>query len=84
MKFIRSTIVCATAESLANTKNISKLKKLANMKTLENKKWYWVLGNTKKGFKIVDKKPRTKYVPEPFDNLENAKRWMALEYLLNA
>jgi hypothetical protein len=38
MKFIRSTIVCATAESLANTKNISKqiLKKLANnMENLE-------------------------------------------------
>ena len=36
MKFIRSTIVCATAESLANTKNISKLKKLANMKTIKD------------------------------------------------
>jgi hypothetical protein len=38
MKFIRSTIVCATAESLANTKKISKqkLKKLANMKTLKD------------------------------------------------
>ena len=36
MKFIRSTIVCATAESLANTKKISKqkLKKLANMENL--------------------------------------------------
>lgn len=50
----------------------------------ENKKWYWVLGDTKKGFKIVDKKPRTKFVPEPFDNLENAKRWIAMEFLLNA
>ena len=50
----------------------------------QNKKWYWVLGDTKKGFKIVDKKPRTKFVPEPFDNLENAKRWIALEFLLNA
>jgi len=54
-----------------------------NMNT-ENTKWYWVLGNTKKGFKIVDKKPRTKYIPEPFDNIEKAQRWMALEYLLNA
>lgn len=50
----------------------------------ESKKWYWVLGDTKKGFKIVDKKPRTKFVPEPFDNLENAKRWIAMEFLLNA
>ena len=54
-----------------------------DMKT-ENKKWYWVLGDTKKGFKIVDKKPRTKFVPEPFDNLENAKRWIAMEFLMNA
>lgn len=53
------------------------------MKT-ESKKWYWVLGDTKKGFKIVDKKPRTKFVPEPFDNLENAKRWIAMEFLMNA
>ena len=37
------------------------------MKT-QSKKWYWVLGDTKKGFKIVDKKPRTKFVPEPFAN----------------
>ena len=48
------------------------------------KKWYWVLGDTNKGFKIVSKLPRTKYIPEPFDNLESAKRWIAMEYLLNA
>lgn len=52
------------------------------MKTKQ--KWYWVLGDTKKGFKIVDKRPRTKFVPEPFDSLENAKRWIALQFLLNA
>lgn len=51
---------------------------------VKNKKWYWVLGDTKKGFKIVDKKPRTKYIPEPFDSLENAKRWIAMEFLMNA
>ena len=51
---------------------------------MQSKKWYWVLADTKKGFKIVDKKPRTKFVPEPFDNLENAKRWIAMEFLLNA
>ena len=53
-----------------------------NMKN-QMKKYYWVLGNTKKGFKIVDKKPRSNFVPEPFDNLENAKRWIAMEFLLN-
>jgi hypothetical protein len=52
--------------------------------TKTNNKFYWVLGDTKKGFKIVDKKPKTKFVPEPFDNLENAKRWIAMEFLLNA
>lgn len=49
-----------------------------------NKRWYWVLGDTKKGFRIVDKKPRTEYVPEPFDDLESAKRWVAMQFLLNA
>ena len=57
--------------------------KLTAMKS-KNKKWYWVLGDTKKGFKIVDKRPRTKFVPEPFDSLENAKRWIALQFLMNA
>ena len=50
----------------------------------QNKKLYWVLGDAKKGFKIVDKKPRRKFIPEPFDNLENAKRWTAIEFLMNA
>ena len=54
------------------------------MKAQQKRKLYWVLGDTNKGFKIVDKKPRTKYVPEPFESIENAQRWMALEYLLNA
>jgi hypothetical protein len=52
--------------------------------TTNKQKWYWVLGDTKKGFKIVSKKPRTKFVPEPFDNIENAKRWIAMEFLINA
>ena len=51
---------------------------------ITSEKWYWVLGDTQKGFKIVDKKPRTKFVPEPFNSLENAKRWIAMEFLLNA
>ena len=50
----------------------------------QNKKWFWVLGDTKKGFKIVDKKPRTKFVPEPFDTLERAKRSIDMQFLLNA
>ena len=58
--------------------------KKQNIMTKTNNKFYWVLGDTKKGFKIVDKKPKTKFVPEPFDNLENAKRWIAMEFLLNA
>ena len=53
-----------------------------NAMTTESKKLYWVLGDTQKGFRIVGKRPRTKFVPEPFDNLENAKRWMAMEFLL--
>lgn len=63
--------------------NNNMMEKLEIIKT-ENKKWYWVLGNTKKGFRIVDKRPRTKFVPEPFDNLENAKRWIAMEFLMDA
>ncbi len=48
------------------------------------KKAYWVLGDTKQGFSIVDKKPKTKHIPEPFGSLDAAKRWIAVEYLLNA
>lgn len=51
------------------------------MKTKQ--KWYWVLGDKKKGFKIVDKRPRRKFVPEPFNSLENAKFWIRLQFLLN-
>ena len=53
------------------------------MKT-EITKRYWALGDSKKGFKIVIKKPRSKFVPEPFNNLESANRWIAMEYLNNA
>ena len=38
----------------------------------------------KNGFKIKSKQPRGKYVPEPIMGLENAKRWIAMEFLLNA
>jgi len=48
---------------------------------MERRKLYWVLGDVIKGFKIVDKRPRTKYVPEPFEDLEVAKRWIAMEFL---
>lgn len=53
------------------------------MKT-QSKKFFWVLGDTKKGFKISGKRPRTKFVPEPFDKLESAKRWIAIQFLLNS
>jgi hypothetical protein len=53
------------------------------METVKQK-LYWVLGDFKKGFKILDKKPRAKFIPEPFDNLESAKRWIAMQFLLNA
>lgn len=52
--------------------------------TNQSKKLYWVLGDTKRGFKIVDKMPRGKFVPEPFDNMKNAQKWIALQFLLNA
>lgn len=48
------------------------------------KKYYWVLGNHVKGFRIVDKMPKGRIIPEPFDSLEAAKRWVAMEYLLNS
>lgn len=50
----------------------------------QKRKFYWVMGDTKKGFLIVDKQPKTKFVPEPFNSLENAKRFIAMEFLLNA
>jgi hypothetical protein len=48
----------------------------------QKKTWYWVVGDTTKGFKIYSKIPRTNFVPEPFENLENAKRWIAMQFLL--
>jgi hypothetical protein len=54
------------------------------LKKEQSQKYYWVLGSTKNGFKIKDKQPKGKYVPEPIMGLENAKRWIAMEFLLNA
>ena len=47
-------------------------------------KWYWVSGDHIKGFKIHSKQPRHKFVREPFRCLESAKRFIAMEFLLNA
>lgn len=46
--------------------------------------WYWVVGDHKKGFKIVTKRPRHKFVREPFDNLDSAQKFIASEYFINA
>lgn len=55
-----------------------------NTQATQNETYYWVVGDTKKGFEIRSKRPRTKYVPEPILGLENAKRWIAVQFLLNA
>ena len=47
-------------------------------------KFYWVLGDHINGFKIVSKRPRTKFVPEPFEGLESAKKWIRFQILINA
>lgn len=54
------------------------------LKKEQSENYYWVIGSTKTGFKIKSKQPKGKYVPEPIMGLENAKRWIAMEYLLNA
>lgn len=54
------------------------------LKKEQAENYYWVIGSTKNGFKIKSKQPKGKYVPEPIMGLENAKRWIAMEYLLNA
>ena len=54
------------------------------MKTQENQKWYWVSGDHLKGFKIHEKQPKHKFIREPFRTLEQAKRFIDMEFLLNA
>lgn len=51
---------------------------------MTTEKLYWVLGDTKNGFEIRTKKPRTKFVPEPIRGKENVQRWIALQFLLEA
>lgn len=46
--------------------------------------WYWVTGDHIKGFKIATRRPRSKFVREPFDDIEKARRFIAMEFLLNA
>ncbi|MFM2393084.1 MAG: hypothetical protein RLZZ546_1066 [Bacteroidota bacterium] len=46
--------------------------------------WHWVIGDTKKGFKIVTKLPKHKFVREPFESNEAAQRFIAYEYSINA
>lgn len=48
------------------------------MKTL-----FWVTGDTKKGFKIVTKQPKTKIVREPFETLRNAQLFIANEWSMS-
>jgi len=50
----------------------------------EKKTWFWVVGDTKKGFRITTKRPRTKFVREPFYSNLAANNFIALEYLKNA
>lgn len=47
-------------------------------------KWHWVVGDTKKGFKIVTKLPKHKFVREPFESYEAAQKFIAYEYSINA
>jgi hypothetical protein len=46
--------------------------KLAKMKTN-----YWVTGNITKGFKIVTKQPKAKFVREPQQSIIDAQRYIA-------
>lgn len=45
---------------------------------------YWVKGDTKKGFEIVTKQPRTKIVREPFETLREAQIFIANEWSMSA
>lgn len=47
-------------------------------------KWHWVMGDTEQGFTVATKRPRGKYVPEPFTSMESAQRWIAFQFLQNA
>ena len=47
------------------------------------KKIFWVKGNTKKGFEIVTKQPRTKTVIEPFETLREAQLFIANEWSMS-
>jgi hypothetical protein len=38
---------------------------------------YWVTGNIKKGFKIVTKQPKAKFVREPQQSIIDAQRYIA-------
>jgi len=46
----------------------------------ENRKTSMVLGNAKKGFKVVTKRPRTKHVEEPHKTERGAYLWIANFY----
>jgi len=48
------------------------------------KQWYWVVGNHIDGFRITTKRPRTKFVREPFESLDLAQRFIRFEILINA
>ena len=51
------------------------------MKIKENKTtWFWVTGNTNKGFKVVTKRPRTKHINEPHSTMKGAQVWIANEW----
>ena len=47
------------------------------------KKLYWVKGDTRKGFEIVTKQPRTKFVREPFETLRSAELFIANEWSMS-
>lgn len=51
---------------------------------MKKAKWYWVTGNTEKGFKVVSIRPRSKLVREPYESYEAAQRAIAFEFLINA
>jgi len=45
---------------------------------------FWVLGDHIKGFDIRTKKPRTKFVPEPFTSMLAAQKFISYQILINA
>jgi hypothetical protein len=44
---------------------------------------FWVKGDTKKGFEIVTKMPKTKIVREPFETLREAQIFIANEWSMS-